>query len=182
MRKVIFLFFLIFTPYIFCAPADVEPVNNQYYLPKIMELISGAETSIKVIMYNMMWYSKYPDSPSNKLINELCKAAKKKIKITVILNHDRKNGKIINENKEAGDILKKAGVNVLYDPLDQTTHAKLMIIDNRFVVIGSFNWSYYSIEKNNEVAVIIDSKEIAHQYTKYFANIAIRSSSEPTSP
>ncbi len=184
-RTLLFLIFLFagFTPHLLCAPAEVETVNNQYYLPKIMELISGAETSIKIIMYNMTWYSKYPDSASNKIINKLCQAAKRKIEITVILNQDRfKDGKIANENSEAGEILKKSGVNVLYDPVDQITHAKLIIVDDRIVVIGSFNWSYYSIEKNNEVAVVIDSKEIARQYVKYFTNIAVRSSPEPVSP
>ncbi|HOQ81534.1 MAG TPA: phospholipase D-like domain-containing protein, partial [bacterium] len=93
-------------------------------------------------MYNVVWYSKYPDSASNRIINKLCEAAKRKVNVTVILNQDKFGNKITNESKEAGEILRKSGVNVLYDSLDQTTHAKLMIVDDRFVVIGSFNWSY----------------------------------------
>ncbi|HOC02967.1 MAG: Phospholipase D precursor [candidate division TA06 bacterium ADurb.Bin131] len=183
--KIVYLFsflFILNTTHLLCTPADVEPINNCYYLPKIVELISNAETSIKIVMYNVVWYSKYPDSASNRIINKLCEAAKRKVNVTVILNQDKFGNKITNESKEAGEILRKSGVNVLYDSLDQTTHAKLMIVDDRFVVIGSFNWSYYSIEKNNEVAVVIDSKEIAQQYLKYFASIAVRSSPEPASP
>lgn len=171
-----FLMFCAFNDPGCCVPADVEPITNQYYLPRIIELIEGAETSIKVIMYNITWYKKYPDSPSNKLIELLCNAAKKKIDVTIILDKDKT--KDTNEgNKEAAIILKKAGVKVLFDSPEQTTHAKLLIVDKRFVVVGSFNWSYNSLEKNNETAVVIDSKEIAEYFLKYFNNIAIRSSS-----
>jgi len=184
--KIVLLFIFLFTvntTHLLCIPAEVEPINNRYYLPRIMELISNAKTSIKIVMYNIAWYGKYPDSSSNRIINKLCEAAKRKVNVTVILNQDKfDNNRITNDSKEAGEILKKSGVNVLYDPIDQTTHAKLMIVDDRYVVIGSFNWSYYSIEKNNEVAVVIDSKEIAQQYLKYFASIAVRSSPEPAFP
>ncbi|HOK79310.1 MAG TPA: phospholipase D-like domain-containing protein [bacterium] len=165
-----------------CAPAEVEPITNQYYLPKVMELIGNAETSINVMMYNMTWYEKYPDSPSNKLIDSLCKAARKKINVTVILNIDKPGFvKDSDSNIHTARILKNSGVKVLLDPVDQTTHAKLIIVDNRFVVVGSFNWSYYSLEKNNETAVIIDSKEIASYFLKYFNSVAIRSSPAITS-
>lgn len=159
-----------------CTPADIEPLTNQYYLPRLMDIIQNAETSIKVIMYNMVWYEKYPDSPSNKLINFLCNAAKRKVDVTVILNRDKKSGITTNENQIAAIKLANSGVKVLYDSLEQTTHAKLVIVDNRYVIIGSFNWSYYSLEKNNEVAIVIDSKEIAEYFIKYFHNIAVRSS------
>jgi len=164
--------FTMFASHLLCAPAEVEPINNEYYLPKVMELISEAETSIKIIMYTITWYHNYPDSASNKLVTYLAEAAKRKVKVTVILNQDSNE----NKNKVVGEKLKKAGVNVLYDPVEQTTHAKLIIVDDRFVVVGSFNWSYYSLEKNNETAVVIDSKEIAQQYARYFENIAVRSS------
>ncbi|MCM8821194.1 MAG: phospholipase D-like domain-containing protein [Candidatus Omnitrophica bacterium] len=156
------------------APADVEPLTNQYYLPKVIELIEGAKTSINVIMYSMVWYDKYPDSPSNKLIKLLCDASKRKINVTVILNRDKKNDSETQKNKTAAEKFQKAGVKVIYDSLEQTTHAKILIIDRRFVVIGSFNWSYYSLEKNNETAVVVDSTEIAEYFLKYFNSIAVR--------
>ncbi|HOJ30515.1 MAG TPA: phospholipase D-like domain-containing protein [bacterium] len=160
-----------------CAPAEVEPITNEYYLPKVMDLIEKSETSIYVMMYNMTWYEKYPDSPSNQLIDRLCKAARRKINVTVILNRDKPGSdRDADRNIQTAKILKKAEVKVLLDPIEQITHAKIIIIDNRFVVVGSFNWSYYSLEKNNETAVVIDSKEIASYFLKYFNNVAVRSS------
>lgn len=171
----LFLSFVLFSKG-FCLPADVQPITNAYYLPKVMELIEKAETSIYVVMYNMAWYDKYPDSSSNKLINLLCRAVKRNVSVNVILNRDSDKKKEEKDtNIEAAKILKRAGVNVMFDPLEQTTHAKLLIIDNRFVVIGSFNWSYYSLEKNNETAVLIDSKDIASYFLNYFNSIAVRS-------
>jgi len=65
-------------------------------------------------------------------------------------------------------MLEKAGVLVYNDPLNITTHSKLIIIDNYITVIGSTNWSYSALMKNNESSVIISSSEVAEHYEEYF--------------
>ncbi|MCM8788573.1 MAG: phospholipase D-like domain-containing protein [Candidatus Omnitrophica bacterium] len=174
IASLLIVFWLIWTDSGICVPAEVEPLTNQYYLPCVMKLIKGAKTSINAIMYSMVWYDKYPESSSNRLIALLCDAAKRNVNVTVILNKDKKKDSEAESNKVAAEKLQKAGVKVLYDSTEQITHAKIVIIDSRFVVIGSFNWSYYSLEKNNETAVVVDSKEIAEYFLKYFDSIAVR--------
>lgn len=46
-------------------------------------------------------------------------------------------------------------------------HNKVMIIDDRFVITGSYNFSE-NAESNDENILILDSSEIAGAYTKYF--------------
>jgi len=40
-------------------------------------------------------------------------------------------------------------------------HDKLVIVDNRFVVEGSTNWSIAALKSNRESAALIDSPELA---------------------
>ncbi len=51
--------------------------------------------------------------------------------------------------------------------MDNMLHNKGIIADDR-VWIGSVNWSDTSLNGNREVAVIVDSKEIADLYAEYF--------------
>ncbi len=62
-------------------------------------------------------------------------------------------------------------VEVAYDPLTTNTHAKLVIIDGIITILGSTNWTYYSLAHNNEVSVLIKSKEVAQKLSDYFQRI-----------
>ena len=123
-------------------------------------------------MYSAMWYDEYPDSPSNELINSLIAAKKRGVDINVILDKPYKNKKTDNRaNEKTATILSRGGVKVYFDSENITTHSKLIIIDGRYVVIGSTNWSYYALSKNNETNVLIDSEQIAKEYIKYFEEL-----------
>jgi len=59
------------------------------------------------------------------------------------------------------DRLRKAGVTIkLISPV-RRLHDKLVIVDRRFVVEGSTNWSVAAIADNLESATIIDSPDLA---------------------
>jgi phosphatidylserine/phosphatidylglycerophosphate/cardiolipin synthase-like enzyme len=68
-------------------------------------------------------------------------------------------------------MLSKEGVEVIYDPLFVTTHAKLIIIDGRISLLGSTNWTYYSLTSNHEVGVLIESREVAQALGYYFERV-----------
>jgi phosphatidylserine/phosphatidylglycerophosphate/cardiolipin synthase-like enzyme len=62
-------------------------------------------------------------------------------------------------------------VTVIYDSPSQTTHTKVLIIDDERVLLGSTNWTYSALSNNNEVSVLIRSKEIAKELTAYFNKV-----------
>jgi phosphatidylserine/phosphatidylglycerophosphate/cardiolipin synthase-like enzyme len=47
----------------------------------------------------------------------------------------------------------------------------MMIIDSQIVLVGSTNWSHFSLDKNHEANILINSKELAKEYEKYFEEI-----------
>jgi phosphatidylserine/phosphatidylglycerophosphate/cardiolipin synthase-like enzyme len=68
-------------------------------------------------------------------------------------------------------MLSKEGVEVIYDPLFVTTHAKLIIIDEKICLLGSTNWTYHSLTSNHEVGVLIESDEVARALGHYFDRV-----------
>jgi len=73
------------------------------------------------------------------------------------------------EQKEHGHVtarfLKAGGVNVWLDNNHVCAHNKVIIIDRRTVITGSFNFTYAAEDKNAENLLIITSEELSALYT-----------------
>ena len=71
--------------------------------------------------------------------------------------------------------LQKAGMNVYSEKdLPETKallHEKLIIVDNRYVIIGSVNFNYRSMALSNEIALVIDDVKFASVMKEHFNNI-----------
>ena len=154
----------------------VEPIVNREYFPCAKRLISEARKDIKVIMFEMRFYQKYPDSPSNQLIKELISACHRNVEVEVIL--EQSEGYLEDNshaNQEVGLLLAKSGVKVYLDAPKETTHSKLLIIDGKKILLGSTNWAYYSLDKNNEVNLLIGSEKVASIFIDYFERLKRKS-------
>ncbi|HOL21427.1 MAG TPA: phospholipase D-like domain-containing protein [bacterium] len=175
---------LIFFTFIFCVCATflissniyegrVFPANNREYQKLLLPRLKEAKKSIFIIMFLASYYPEYPDSPTNLFIRELIVAKQRGVRVEVIFNQSDKDYSSHStvENLKTARYLSNNGISVYFSPPDITTHSKLLIIDRRYVVIGSTNWSYSAMEKNNETSVIIDSPELAGFYTEYFEEV-----------
>jgi phosphatidylserine/phosphatidylglycerophosphate/cardiolipin synthase-like enzyme len=153
-------------------PATVTPLNDTAYAVSVSSLLKDAKVSIRMIMYVAKNYPEYPDSLSNNLLKELIASAKKGVKVEVILDQsDPKSSSDKTDNLQTASYLSANGVSVYLDTPEKTTHAKLIIVDEKYVVLGSSNWTYHSLAKNNETNVIMTSPELARHYTKYFERV-----------
>lgn len=157
---------------VFALPAkDVKPIPNRLYYPAVHELLTQAEKFIHVVMFEMFYYRNYPESLENQLVHDLIDAHKRGVSVEVILEQGA-FGRITRRNKrEGGFMLSQAGVKVNFDSRSKTTHDKLIIVDERYTIIGSTNWSYHGLEKNNEVSVLIDSIPLAKFFLEEFNRI-----------
>ena len=57
------------------------------------------------------------------------------------------------------------GIEVVYDP---GVHAKIMVLDNKKLVIGSYNLTYRAREKNDEFLVIVDDSKLVRSVREKF--------------
>jgi phosphatidylserine/phosphatidylglycerophosphate/cardiolipin synthase-like enzyme len=178
MKKVIFALLFLFllstfyAPYSFCFPAeDLQLVLDTQYLQVAKKMIQEAKHSIQVMMFEMGYYDEHPNSPSNLLIKELISAKKRGVKVEVILEVKEEGDRTTKRNRHTGRILSKGKVEVIYDSLSKTTHAKLMVADGKLILMGSTNWTYHALTTNNETSVLIRSKEVAQALQDYFNRV-----------
>ncbi len=168
-------FFLLSTfppPSSFALPAeDIELVTDAQYFQVARKMIQEAKSSIRVMMFEMGYYEKYPTTPSNLLIQELISAKKRGVLVEVILEVKEGKDRTTERNLATGKILSKEGIEVIYDPLFKTTHAKFLMVDEHRVLLGSTNWTYYALTHNHEVSVLIRSKALAKELLDYFNRV-----------
>jgi len=150
---------------------DVEVVMDAQYFQVAKKMIQESKTSIQVMMFEMRYYDKHPDSPSNFLIKGLIDAKKRGVMVEVILEVRDDKDQTTQSNHRTGKMLSEGAVGVTYDPLFKTTHAKCMVVDGELTLLGSTNWTYYALTNNNEVSVLIRSKELAKTLRDYFNRV-----------
>jgi phosphatidylserine/phosphatidylglycerophosphate/cardiolipin synthase-like enzyme len=150
---------------------DVQLVTDAQYFQVAKKMIQEAKASVQVMMFEMRYYDEHPTSPSNLLIKELIDAKKRGMKVEVILEVREDEDRTTQANRHTGKMLSVGGVEVIYDPLFKTTHAKVMVVDEGQVLLGSTNWTYYALTNNNEISVLIRSKEVAKALVDYFNRV-----------
>jgi len=162
-------------------PADIKDIHGRDYYSTLHEELQNAKESIVVLMY----FINFDPAKKDKvwtLVNDLVEARKRGSKVTVILDRNiqfhkqRLQGKgfyVEEKNKKVFEFLKENGVDVFYDNKNVYTHGKGIVIDGIIVILGSTNWSNSSLGKNNELAVVVESKQLAEKTLDYIKTIAI---------
>ncbi|GEM_PF-798265 len=151
---------------------NVTPISPREYFQQVHPLLQNAQKSIRLVIYEIRYYPRFKNSPTNLLIQALIEAHKRGVSVEVIVEESNDHAvDNAQKNREAVALLEKEGILVYFDSPDTTTHDKILVIDERYVVIGSTNWSYHALEKNNESSVLIDSPELAKHYLEYFESL-----------
>ena len=102
------------------------------------------------------------------------KAVDRGVRIIMLLTNEPRR-ELRNSSYYAASFLREKGVEVFYEPdvpeRAGLLHEKLMIIDNRWVMVGSFNMNYRSLVLANETILLVDSPEFAAFMKKHFEEI-----------
>jgi phospholipase D len=143
------------------ASVSVCFVPGEDCAARIIEAISSARHQIRVQAYGFT-------SPA--ILGALAGAHHRGVDVQVIL--DRSNDRSGSEARYSGaTYVANVGVPVWIDTASGIAHNKLIVIDGRLVIGGSFNFTKSAQIRNVENVTFIDSSEIA---TWYLANWASR--------
>ena len=148
-------------------PAQVTLLRNQDYAGALIEGIREARKSIVVTMFLF----KMTDSPGNlprKVAEELVRARGRGVEVSVLLEQsDRPRESLNDDNRTTAQFLKRGGVKVFFDTPRVTTHVKAVVIDGRWVYLGSHNLTQSALRHNNELSLRVDSRELAAEITGF---------------
>ncbi|MEA1927284.1 MAG: phospholipase D-like domain-containing protein, partial [Candidatus Auribacterota bacterium] len=150
----------------------IRTVINRQHFDALYGLLTGAKKRIRVLMYGMKYYTgRYAeDSKTNRLIEALVKARRRGVDVKVILDRSDYNKMLNKINTATREYLEEGSVKVRFDPEETTTHAKVVIADEK-VMIGSANWGYLAMEVRNESSLIISMPEVVSFFEDYFMTL-----------
>ena len=144
---------------------------NREYGAALLAGLREARSSIIVSCY-LFKITKYPDNMPRRIANELIRARQRGVAVSVILEQSRDESDFLNrENHATAALLSRNGIDVRFDSLRKTSHAKVVVIDDRFVFLGSHNLTHSALSRNNELSVRIDSPEMARKIKAYLGTL-----------
>lgn len=151
--------------------ATVEAVNDGLYAPRALELIGGARDTLRLAIFQVRYYPRYPQSPANRLLEALIAAAGRGVDVRVCVDntdaaHLRENNAA---NLEVARRLAAGGVTVFLSRAESTMHAKFLVADRQALLLGSANWSFYALGRNREANLLVRCPETAARFDDYFA-------------
>lgn len=155
------------------SPAGSQAVilTNEDYLPALLRTIDEAQNEIFISIFSFK-AGEHKNSYPDRILDHLAKALKRGVKVYVFLETtDRKSDELNIQNKQTGKLLEEKGVNVYFDSPRQTTHTKLVVIDQRLVLLGSHNFTQSALKYNNEISILLDSPEMAQNARNYILRI-----------
>lgn len=106
------------------------------------------------------------------LVEDLLAARRRGVNVVIELEQDTLvKGTVYEQNRRTATLLSEGGVKVRFDAPRTTTHVKALVIDRRFVYLGSHNLTQSALKYNNELSVMIDSPELAAEVGGYLDNL-----------
>jgi phosphatidylserine/phosphatidylglycerophosphate/cardiolipin synthase-like enzyme len=173
MRRFLFLF-LILTP-LFVAPARAFDLTlhdapaHVYFSPHggaqnaVVYCIGQARESVYVLAYSFT---------SVPITLALVDAAQRGVHVEAVLDRSQRTAK-----NGQGQVLANAGAKVYVDSRHAIAHNKVMILDGKTLITGSFNFTTSAETRNAENLLVLDSAELARLYMDEW--VKHRSHSEP---
>lgn len=129
---------------------------------ELITRINEAKDSLKIAV---TWFTNHDlfDAVVKKLDNP-------DFKVSLIVLNDRINNK--KEGVNFQELIDNKG-SFYYSSTNNMVHHKFCIIDDKTVITGSYNWTYYAENRNWENIVILDDSSIVKAYLEEFEKVIL---------
>ena len=146
-------------------------LTNEDYLPVLIKAIDEAQSEIFISIFSFkagIHKNSYPD----RIMGHLAKAVKRGVDVKVILETTgRLNDELNTQNRQTGKHLEEKGVKVYFDSPRTTTHTKMIVIDEKVLILGSHNFTQSALKYNNEISIMLSRPDLAKGARDYMLTI-----------
>lgn len=137
---------------------DVYFSPDDGVLNALATLLSSAEDSIYFLAFSFT---------SNDLGDIVREKAQAGLTIAGVMDREQ----ILSNQGTEFDPFRQAKLDVLIDGIDGQMHHKVFIVDEKIVVLGSYNFSKSAEERNDENIIIVYNEDIAGQFIQEFQRV-----------
>ena len=158
------------------ALVSVRLLADAAYAPALDELLKGATRSIDVTMFSCVLPADAKAThPVRKILDRLVQVSQAGVRVRVVFDHGIPPNRLKDgdepPSENAALYLAERAVDVHWDEDARTTHTKSLVVDGRWCLVGSTNWSYSALSKNREQSVLIDNLLLANELTMHFEGL-----------
>jgi phosphatidylserine/phosphatidylglycerophosphate/cardiolipin synthase-like enzyme len=138
-----------------------ELLDDKGYEPRVLELLRGARERIEVTMFSALLPADAGTThPVRLLLDALVERHRAGVAVRVVLDAGAPSGQG-RPSERAYQLLEQAGVPVRWDEDDRTTHSKTLVVDGRWCVVGSHNWTFSALRRNREQSLLVEDPALA---------------------
>ena len=152
-------------------PAQVQDISDRAYEPAVIDLINSAKESIVISLYMLVASEK---GPIALLMKDLEEALDRGVSVEIYLNTNF-TGDMTGLTSEEKPFKRLEEKGAIINPVSRKymLHDKLIIVDSRYVVEGSHNWSINALRQNLESSALIDSPAFAREKLSRVRNLPL---------
>lgn len=152
------------------AVVEAKLLLDRDYFTALLDGVDRARAEIFLSAYLFRTIQNargYPEA----VLKRLVAAVHRGVRVDVVLERNRDTDDLSRNNAETAERLKQGGIRVCMDAPDRVTHTKLVVIDRRYLLIGSHNLTQSALKFNHEASVWIDSPSLAEEALSYMKSL-----------
>jgi phosphatidylserine/phosphatidylglycerophosphate/cardiolipin synthase-like enzyme len=131
---------------------------NMKNIARVASYIKEAKTSIRLAIFSFT---------NDDLAKEILAAHERGVNVRLVTDDEAMKGKGADAQRCAD-----AGIPTRTDNAEQYhMHNKYMVVDDTFVLTGSFNWTFQAGKSNQENVVVVDDEHIVEAYCDNFDDL-----------
>ena len=152
--------------------AEVVPVIGENYYKTLNWAIKRCKNTIDLTIFTTSINTGNSYHKIHKLLLNIGhKIKKEKITARAVVFRGSKNNKIGRKNERFAAEAEKNKIKVRLCSAGTFLHSKVIIIDQRYILLGSHNFSSSSMSKHHEASILLESAKLAGVYQNYFDDI-----------
>lgn len=138
----------------------MDVIVGKNFPDKVIPLIDSATQSIKVVVFDWRWYPSDVANPVQLFNQSIIRAVRRGVKVQVIVN-----------SIDVVRFLRSQGCEVKHGVSQNLVHAKMVIFDDKHVVMGSHNYTQNAFTQNHEISVLLPDCSQAQDFIAFFNSL-----------
>lgn len=135
-------------------------IIGREYPDIVTTLVKQSKQSIKILIYDWRWYENEIGARIQVFNNEIMRAVNRGVDVTVLAN-----------NHFVETILKDSKIKIKKVNTSKVMHIKMLIFDNKYLLLGSHNLTKNAFELNHEMSVLLDDTDSIAKCNTFFENL-----------
>ena len=149
----------------------VRLILDEAYRIAVASELTVAKKNIRIMMFRIQRKVGYGKNEGNIYGFWLKKKASQGVKVKIILDITRRPGMPYKENYHFAREMTSSGVECRELKNRRVCHAKMVIVDETTMIIGSHNWTTNSIKRNLEASIKIKDNYIVREAVEAYDRI-----------